>query len=137
LARHCACRSNRLIDSLGEREAIGVVGARDNTAVSWIASVEAMEISAVERENRSAERGRPRQDVGVRNSLIGPMVGARRQHIVAECYEEIHERCGSVFIGIKGGHASLGRLVPLDRPIDFLGMHHVVVPGRVQIISGQ
>jgi hypothetical protein len=91
LAREIARQSHRLINPLGERRAIGVVGTSNNARVKWTASVEAMEIPAVECKNRSANCGRSRQHIGIRDSLVSSIVGCRRQHIMAERGEGIHE----------------------------------------------
>lgn len=100
---------------------IRVVGADDNTRMSWLLPMQTDEVLAIDRQHATPLTGRERQDFGVFNGLIGFPRFEDGQHIVSEPSQFFDNWPWKILVGIQQCHGS-GFLVVSNLLVDFVAV---------------
>jgi len=103
-------------------------------------SVQSLEMPAIVRQNRPAQSVSADQDIGIGRCL--PTIFLRRQHIMTKPAQFLYHGQREVLVGIQPHPGSLHRpffafLVLPDGVLHFFGISGSVLPGGVQVRSGQ
>ena len=96
--------------------------------------MQANEMPSIEREHDSLCCDGKRENLRIRDRLSSPATLRRRQDVMPEAPQDLHNRQGKIFVGIAPRHPSR-RFVRKNLALDFLLVRTGIGPGVGQILG--
>lgn len=126
------------VDAGGKGHVIEIDRARDDARVRRRATMLAVKVDAVQRQNGASLGRRVPNHLVIRDALVSLAGRERRQHVVTQTAEFIDDWLWEIFVRIEPCHArSVLPGLGCDLLLDLGGVAPVVIPDRVQIVSGE
>ena len=124
------------MDTLGQGRKVGIICTDHYTRMPRCGLMQANEMPPVEREHNPLFCHGKRQNLRIRDGLSSPTTLHRRQDVMPEAPQDLHDRQGEIFVAIATRHASR-RFVRKNVVLDLLVVRACIGPGIGQVLGSQ
>ncbi len=124
------------MDTLGQGRKVGIICTDHYTRMPRCGLMQANEMPPVEREHNPLFCHGKRQNLRIRDGLSSPTTLHRRQDVMPEAPQDLHDRQGEIFVAIATRHASR-RFVRKNVVLDLLVVRAGIGPGIGQVLGSQ